>query len=155
MARITVAGLALAMTLGVAAVSQAQQPTQQTRQQHRAGQQWQGRGERGGMGYLLKDITLTEQQKAQLKELRAKDGKKGDNKEFAEKRDEMKEARQKGDTVALRKIREDVRDEMKERREHQIKEIREILTPDQRTIFDRNVADAQQRMQHRGSKRAS
>ena len=155
MARITVAGLALAMTLGVAAVSQAQQPTQQTRHQHRAGQQWQGRGEHGGMGYLLKDITLTEQQKAQLKEIRGKDHKKGDNKEFAEKRDEMKEAREKGDTAKVQKIRQDVREEMKERREHQIKEIREILTPDQRTIFDRNVTDAQQKFEQRGSRRAS
>ena len=134
--------------------SQAQQPVRQQRQHQRAGQQWQGRGRQSGFGELLKGITLTDQQKAQLKELRQKEAKKGDRDEFAKRRDEMQEARQKGDTTKVRKIREDAREEMQERREHMVKEIREVLTPEQRTVFDQNVAEAAQRFEQRGSRRA-
>ena len=158
MTQTLIAGLALALTLGVAGASEAQEPVQsqpQTQHQYQhSGQKWQ-HGHRDGFKMLFKGITLTDQQKAQLQDLREKQGKKADKDKFQKVRDEAKEAREKGDTAKVREIRQDVRKEMQENREDMIKEVREILTPDQRTIFDRNVAELQQRFQGRGQRRGA
>jgi hypothetical protein len=67
-------------------------------------------------------------------------------------REQVKSAREKGDTAQLKQLRAQMRDQMKQRQERMIQDIRGILTADQRQVFDRNVADAQQHFQQRASR---
>jgi len=148
MKAIRLAGLAMVLSLGAVSLAGAQEPV--ARQGHKHGQ-FQGRQGRG-FGVLLKGIQLTDKQKDQLKELRQKQGK-GNKDQFQNVREQVKAAREKGDTVKLQQLRAQMGDQMKQRRERMIQDIRGILTNDQRQIFDRNVADAQQRFQQRASHR--
>ena len=136
MRRTTIGGLALALMFGAVSVSQAQQPSQQ-----RGRQEWAARRGERGFGYLLRGITLTDQQKAELKELRAKrqDQARDHREDFQKLRKEMQEARAKNDTSKVRELRARARSEMQEDREHMVQAIRELLTPDQRAIFDKNL----------------
>lgn len=152
-----ISGLVLALVVGAATAGMAQQPVQQG--QHRHGQRgqgtehaWQGRGQHGGFGMLLKGIDLTDQQKGQLMELRARQGEKARSGEQSRIREQVKAAREKGDTAALRQLRVQRMAEMKQHRDQMFASIRSILTPAQRTVFDRNVADAQKRFEQRGAR---
>src|SRR5436190_5810299 len=129
MKRSIMAGVALALSLSVVSISQAQQPN---RSQGRAGQQWQGRKHGEGFKALLKGITLTDQQKAQLKDLRKDQKDQGDSEQFDKVREQVHTARANGDTATMRRLRTDMQAQMKQRREHEIAAIRGILTPEQR-----------------------
>jgi len=142
-------GLGLALSL--AGVAAAQQPTDSPRRDR--GEEQRGPGGRFGRGegLLLKDITLTDAQKAQIKELRKSQHDKMDaNREQMKKQwDEARAARQRGDTVAARSIMERNRQAMEQGRAQEVAAIRNILTADQRVQFDKNVAAMKQRQAER------
>lgn len=141
--------------LGVAlsaAAAMAQSPVPaapQQQQQHERGAWQKGRRQGEGFGALLKGITLTDAQKAQLKQLHQnergamQEGRAGapDN-----VRQQIQAARQRGDTVTARRLMAQARSQMEARREQQIAAVRAILTPAQQAQFDQNVAQLKQRM---------
>jgi Spy/CpxP family protein refolding chaperone len=107
---------------------------------------------------LLKGITLSDAQKAQLKELRdtqranmqangeanGAQGRGGANFEA------MRTARQNGDTATMRRLMQEQRTEMQARQMQQIAAMRGILTSDQLTQFDANVAEMKSHMGENG-----
>lgn len=139
MRRTIVAGIALALTVSFASVSSAQEMKQGERH-----------ARRGGVAFLLKGIELTDQQKDQLKALHQKEGRNAADKAgFEKKREEMKAARAKGDTASLRAFRMASREQMKQRHEQRLDQVRAILTPAQREVFEKNLAAGEERMKER------
>jgi Spy/CpxP family protein refolding chaperone len=146
-------GLGLALSLAGAASAQ-QSGTEAPRAKREHGG-WQGKGQPGGpRGLLFKDITLTDAQKTQLKQMRdAQHEKMKANRETMKKQfDEMKAARERGDTAAVRAIRERNRQAMAQEREQQFAAIRNILTAEQRVQFEKNVAALKQREAERATR---
>jgi Spy/CpxP family protein refolding chaperone len=149
-------GLGLALTVGAAGAN-AQATTKPDAARHEGGRgAWQ-KGKRGGEGFgggLLKGITLTDAQKAQLKEKREANA--PEQKAFREQMrttfGEMRAARERGDSAAVQSARakmEQLRKQGSEVRERQLADLRSILTADQRTQLDKNLADAKARMEQR------
>jgi Spy/CpxP family protein refolding chaperone len=103
---------------------------------------------------LLRDITLTDAQKAQLKTLQEQDRAQMESRraEFDKQRDAMKALREKGDTAAVRAQLTQRRAQMDQERDRRSAAIRNILTADQRVTFDKNVAAAKQRESERGQR---
>jgi Spy/CpxP family protein refolding chaperone len=150
-------GVALVAVLGAASVSLAQetQPKQGERGA-RHGAEWKGSREGGprGMGLLLKGIDLSEQQKTQLTELHQKQ--RANRPAGADRQrmpEEARAARERGDTAALRRMRTERFAEMQQRREQFASQVRAILTPAQREVFDRNLAEARQRFEEHKDER--
>ena len=116
-----------------------------------------GRGGPGGPGammdqMLLKGITLTDAQKASLEQLR-----KSEREQMQAHADEaraemeaIRDARQKGDTVTANRLMAEQRAKMDARRDDQFAAIRAILTGDQVTQFDANVAEMKKRQSEMG-----
>jgi periplasmic protein CpxP/Spy len=124
---IRIATLAFALCVGMTSVAAAQgQPE---------GQQGQGGMRRGGGmgGMLLKDITLTDAQKEQVKTIREK---------YVPKQLELRKAVQATGAPAD----EATRAKMVELRDQQSAEIRAILTPDQQKTFDHNLHELKEKM---------
>jgi protein CpxP len=124
---IRIATLAFALCAGMTSVAAAQgQPE---------GQQGQGEMRRGGGmgGTLLKDITLTDAQKNQIKTIREK---------YVPKQLELRKAVQATGAPAD----EATRAKMGELRDQQSAEIRAILTPDQQKTFDHNLHELKEKM---------
>jgi len=116
MKKLRIAMMAAAMALCVTSVAKAQD----------AGAQQQG-GRRGGgrgMQALLNGITLTDAQKAQFDSI---------SKAYSDKNADLMTAARGGDA--------DARSKMMANREQQQKDIEAILTADQKTVFEKNVAD--------------
>lgn len=139
-------GLAMALTAGSAALAAAQgtEGARQRPEQHQQrGERAGARGERGGPGALLHGITLSDAQKAQLKQYRDAQRAKfaSERGQFRDEMQKARDARQHGDSAAARAAFQQFRAKMQERREAQIAEIRGILTPDQQRQFDANVAE--------------
>ena len=131
MKAIRIATLAIALCAGMTSVAAAQgQPENQ-----------QGQGEMrrgGGMGgMLLKDITLTDAQKDQIKTIREK---------YVPKQLELQKAVQATGAPAD----DATRAKMAELRSQQAAEIRAILTPDQQKTFDHNLHELKEKMDERG-----
>lgn len=152
MKRIFMAAFAVALTLGAASISQAQTTQGEHKDHHeRAGhaQLRKGPGGRGHrpMAMLFRDINLTQEQKDQIRALHRKNMPQDAREKLEETREKMKALREKGDTAELRELRQEVREKMKERHEEMLKEIRAILTPEQRVQFEKNVARARQHHQ--------
>ena len=154
-------GLGLAVSLAGAAAAQQQAPDSARRGEHGDHRGPGGPGGPGGRfggrgpgGLLLKDISLTESQKAQLKTLRESQRSRMDANRDAMKQqfDEARAARQRGDTTAARAIMEKNRQAMEANRAQEIAAIRNILTADQRVQFDKNVAELKQREAQRGER---
>ena len=127
MKAIRIATLAFALCAGMTSVAAAQgQPeTQQGQGEMRRG---------GGMGgTLLKDITLTDAQKDQIKTIREK---------YVPKQLELRKAVQATGAPAD----EASRAKMVELRDQQSAEIRAILTPDQQKTFDHNLHELKEKM---------
>jgi Spy/CpxP family protein refolding chaperone len=128
MKAIRIATLAIALCAGTVSVAGAQ-GTEPNKGEMRGG----GRG-MGGM--LLKDITLTEAQKNQVKTIREK---------YVPKQVELRKRAQgtgaPPDEATVNK--------MMELQSQQSAEIRAVLTADQQTVFDRNVAELKARMEAR------
>ena len=127
---IRIATLAFALCAGMTSVAAAQgQPVTQ-----------QGQGEMrrgGGMGgTLLKDITLTDAQKDQVKTIREK---------YVPKQLELRKAVQ----ATGGPPDEATRAKMTELQTQQSAEIRAILTPDQQKTFDHNLHELKEKMDER------
>ena len=144
--------MALGLAASLAGVAAAQQPSTEPprREDHRGSGKFEGR-DGGPRGLLFKDITLTDAQKTQLQTLR-----KAQRDKFEANRDQMKKqfeelraARQRGDTVAVKAIRERNRVALEQARTQEFAAIRNVLTPEQRVQFDKNVAELKQREQER------
>ena len=160
MRRIALSGLALALTLGTASLVAAQQAPQG---QARQGQgQWQGRGERGqggrGQKALFKGVKLTDQQKAQIGQIRQKYGE-----QSRQLRQSLRPAGEQGQAQpgqGERRVRPAFDrnspqfQQLRSLREQEMREVRALLTPDQQRTFDGNVAQMKARMEKREQKRA-
>jgi Spy/CpxP family protein refolding chaperone len=124
-----IATLAFALCVGVTSIASAQ--GQQV-------PQGQGEGRRGGGmgGMLLKDITLTDAQKNQIKTIREK---------YLPQQVELRKAAQAvgGPPDAA------TRAKMSDLRDKQAAEIRAILTPDQQKTFDHNLHEMKEDMDRR------
>ena len=132
MKAIRIATLAVALCAGMTSVAAAQGQPEPGKQ---GGQGEMRRG--GGMGgMLLKDITLTESQKEQIKVIREK---------YAPKQLELRKAVQ----VTGVPADDATRAKMAELQNQQAAEIRVILTADQQAIFDRNLAEMKAHSAHR------
>jgi Spy/CpxP family protein refolding chaperone len=129
MKAIRIATLAAALCVGMTSVAAAQG----------APPQGQGQGEMrrgGGMGgMLLKDITLTDAQKDQVKTIREK---------YMPQLMEIRKASQ-----ATGAPDEASRTKMMDLQNKQAAEIRAILTADQQVTFDKNLAEMKSRMEGR------
>lgn len=122
---IRIATLAAALCVGMTTVAAAQSTEPQ---------QGQNEGRRGGrMGeWLLKDITLTDAQKKQVSDIREK---------YMPQQLELRKAAQ-----ATGSVDDATRAKMADLQQKQAAEIRAILTADQQTIFDKNLAAMKERM---------
>jgi Spy/CpxP family protein refolding chaperone len=128
MKAIRIATLAIALCVGATSVAAAQGQNEP-----------QGQGERrgGGMGgMLLKDINLTDAQKAQVKTIREK---------YAPQQLELRKSAQ----AVGGPPDEATRAKMIDLQTKQAAEIRAILTADQQATFDKNLADQRARMEAR------
>jgi Spy/CpxP family protein refolding chaperone len=127
MKAIRIATLAVALCAAATSVAAAQ------------GQPEQGQGEmrsgRGMGGMLLKDITLTDAQKAQIKTIRDK---------YVPQQMELRKSAQ-----AVGSMDEATRTKMMDLQTKQSAEIRAILTADQQVTFDKNLAEIKARMDAR------
>ena len=124
---IRIATLAIALCAGMTSIASAQgQPEPQ------------GQGGRGGGmgGMLLKDITLTDAQKDQIKTIREK---------YVPQQMELRKAAQATGTAPD----EATRTKMMDLQTKQAADIRAVLTADQQVIFDKNMADMKARMETR------
>ena len=125
---IRIATLAIALCAGMTSIASAQgQPEPQ-------GQGGRGGGGMGGM--LLKDITLTDAQKDQIKTIREK---------YMPQQMELRKAAQATGTAPD----EATRTKMMGLQTKQAADIRAVLTADQQVIFDKNMADMKARMETR------
>ena len=128
MKRLVMMFVAAVLVSGSAAVAQAQQ-----------GPGGQGQG-RGGMNpqremeVLFKDITLTADQQAKVKEVQAKY-----DPQMAKMREEMMAARQSGQPLGPEAMQK-----MRDLRAEQRAAMRAVLTADQQTVFDKNLAEMPQ-----------
>lgn len=117
-----------------------------------------GPGGRGGPGAmldraLLQNITLTDAQQVKLEELRKaeRDQMEAQRGQGRGNFEAIREARDKGDTAEVLRLVDAQRAEMDARRDKQIAAIRGILTSDQYSQFDANVADVKKREAERGA----
>ena len=124
---IRIATLAAALCVGMTSVAAAQGTEPQG----------QGQGRGGGMGgMLLKDINLTDAQKAQVKTIRDK---------YVPQLQELRKSAQ----ATGGPPDEATRTKMTDIQNKQSAEIRAILTADQQATFDKNLADMKARMANR------
>ena len=128
---IRIATLAAALCVGITSVAAAQgtEPPQQGQ-----GQGAMRRGEGMG-GLLLKDINLTDAQKAQVKAIREK---------YAPLQIELRKSAQ-----AVGGADEGTRAKIADLRQKQAAEIRAILSADQQAQFDKNLAEMKSQMESR------
>jgi hypothetical protein len=134
--------LALALTLGTSSLVSAQSAGRPDRQ--RAEQQdsthRRGVGRRGGSdGFLLRGITLSASQQARVKTLRESERKQMEANFLRGQagKPQARPERQRGDTAGMGARRA----QMQQFREKRIAALRTILSSDQRTQFDKNVAE--------------
>ena len=151
----------MGLAVSLASVAAAQQPRgdaprRDRGQEHRGpGGRFEGRGGPGGpRGLLLKDITLNDAQKAQLKQLREsqRDKMKAGREQNREQFDQLRAARDRGDTAAARAIVQRNRQAMEQARAQELAAIRNILTAEQRVQFDKNVTEMKAREAQRAER---
>jgi periplasmic protein CpxP/Spy len=144
-------GLSLALAMGsTAAIAQGGQGGRGGARDEKPRGAWQ-KGEKGrkghGLGMLLKGITLTDAQKAQLKTIHQQNKPKMEADREAMKKvfDEAKALRDRGDTAAARAKIQGVHKQRMEAHQRQAAELRAILTADQQKQFDANLAKMKER----------
>jgi Spy/CpxP family protein refolding chaperone len=154
--------LGLALTVGAAGAASAQSGTKPQRSEKPRAEQGRGgqRGERGELrgrrdgfgpaGALLKGITLSDAQKAQLKTIREQNKPSDAQREQGRTAfEEARAARQKGDTAAARVALAKVRADREKESARHLTALRAILTSEQQKQFDANVAEWKQRESQR------
>jgi Spy/CpxP family protein refolding chaperone len=115
-----------ALLMGSASIASAQEPQPQP--------QGAGRGMgRGGMQALMQGITLTAEQQAKVDSIGRK---------YMAQRQEMMQDQSMDQDARRAKMREMMT--------KQQDEIKAVLTAEQRTVYEKNVADMQARMQQQG-----
>ena len=126
---IRIAALAIALCAGITSIAAAQgKPEPQGQGEMRRG---------GGMGgMLLKDITLTDAQKDQIKTIREK---------YMPQQMELRKAAQATGAAPD----EATRGKMMDLQAKQVADIRAVLTADQQPVFDKNLAEMKARMDAR------
>jgi len=157
MLRFQTVALGAALLLGMATAATAQQGERGDR-----GERGRGEWRRGGPMAMrhhggqrvFRGVNLTEEQRTQVRALHERY-----REQFAALRESTKpdlqaarEARQKGDTAAARAAFErtnDEREQMKALVEKRQGEIRNLLTAEQRTVYDRNLQALKERMERR------
>ena len=148
---------ALALALTVAASAGAQSTDRGQRREHPRGAQQDSIGRRGRGGperMLLRGITLSTDQQSKLANLQRREREQFDANR--PRRDggpngqngEARPQRQRGDTTGMATRRA----EFEKRFEQRIAAVRNILTNDQRTQFDKNVADMKARRAESGGR---
>jgi Spy/CpxP family protein refolding chaperone len=145
----------LGLALSVAGTAVAQQPQDGQRARRGGDRAGKVEGRRGGPdGLLLKDITLTEGQRAQIAQLHKtqREAMQANREKNKAQFDELRAARQRGDTVAVRKAFEARRGAMQQEREQHIAAIRNLLTAEQRVQFEKNLAELKTRMAQRAER---
>ena len=147
-------GLGLALSVAGTAIAQQTPQAGQRPARGERGGQMEGRRQGGPDGLLLKDITLTEGQRAQIAQLRkTQRDQMGARREQGDKqRDAMRAARERGDTAAIRQAMQQRRQVMEQERTQHIAAIRNLLTAEQRVQFDRNVAELKSREAQRAER---
>ena len=163
MFNIRLALAATALTFGSAAIVSAQQQTapQGVHQDHaqRPDSAHKRFGARGLRGQLMKGITLSDAEKANLKAVQAKYASQNKAMRQQSKPDlqAMRDARQRGDTAALKALWQKgaaAREQNKQVMQAERNEMRAALTPANQTKFDANVAAAEKHLaSHKGGKR--
>jgi Spy/CpxP family protein refolding chaperone len=121
MKKVRFALMVTAIFLGVTTAARAQEPQQQ------------GRGGRGQVTALFKDITLTDAQTAKRDSIVAK---------YREQMQALRSEAQSGDRQAAMTKMRDLQAKQRE-------EFKALLTDEQKKVFDKNVEELQQRMQQR------
>ena len=136
---------ALALAATVACTAGAQSAERNGRPERPQGAQQDNmgrRGPRGPEGMLLRGITLSADQQTKLADLQNRERAAWDanrpQRQNGQDGATARPRRERGDTTGFGARRA----EMERRFEQRIAAIREILTPDQRTQFDKNVAEA-------------
>ena len=126
---IRIAALAAALCAGITSIAAAQgKPEPQGKGEMRRG---------GGMGgMLLKDITLTDAQKEQIKTIREK---------YMPQQMELRKAAQATGSPPD----EATHGKMMDLQAKQVADIRAVLTADQQAVFDKNLAEMKARMDAR------
>jgi len=96
---------------------------------------------------LLKKITLTGAQKAKLEQVQQSEraSMTADNGARRAAFDAMRKARQSGDTAAAKRLMLEQRTKMDQQFAAHSAAVRAVLTPDQQTQFDANVAEMKSR----------
>lgn len=157
MRKIMTVGLALAIGAGVAGAQSTTSGTTRDDSRPRRERVAQDgeRGDRGGRrggpgGFLLKGITLSDAQKAQLKAQREKENPqaKALREQFGTIMRDERAARERGDSAGVKAARDRaqaLRTQMEPLRQQQIASLRAILTPEQQKQFDANVAQMKER----------
>jgi Spy/CpxP family protein refolding chaperone len=119
----------------------------------------QGKGavQRGGPNGLMRGVTLSEAEKAKVKEIQARY--RTEAKSLRESMQpamaEARAARQKGDTAAVRAVLERTksdREKAREMRTRQLADLRAALSPENQTAFDATVKQAKAKVGERGRK---
>jgi Spy/CpxP family protein refolding chaperone len=124
-----IAALGVALLAGSSAIAGAQAAGAPAAPQQGGGQGGPGGG-RGGIGRILTGITLTEAQQAKFTEIQAK---------YAPQLTAAREGAG-GDRAAMMKAMTSINDKM-------YPELRAVLTPEQQTVFDKNLEERKARMQ--------
>jgi Spy/CpxP family protein refolding chaperone len=138
--------LTLAATAGAQGVRRQDRPARPDRAQHDSTVR---RGRGGPERMLLRGITLSPDQQQKLAQIREDARREFDAnrpRRDGQRPDASAPRRERGDTAGMGARRA----EMQQRLEKRIAAVREILTADQRTQFDENVAEMKARMAERG-----
>jgi Spy/CpxP family protein refolding chaperone len=151
--------LAALLVVGGAAALQAQQPTTPAPQAHaRRGMRPGGPG-MGAERALLRGITLSDAEKANLKAVQTKYAaqSKAIREQFRPQHEQIRAARQRGDTAAVRSLMQQnsgERDQMRTLMQSERTDLRAALTPANQAKFDANAATLKKRFaEHAGKGR--
>jgi Spy/CpxP family protein refolding chaperone len=137
--------LTFAATAGAQGVNRQDRPARPDRAQHDSTFR---RGRGGPERMLLRGITLSADQQQKLAQLR-ESARRDFDANRASRKDQAaapRPRRERGDTAGMGARRA----EMQQRLDNRIAAVREILTAEQRTQFDKNVAEMKARMAERG-----
>src|SRR5689334_10826635 len=150
--------LAALLVAGGAAALQAQQPTTPAPKAHaRQGMRRGGPG-LGAERALLRGITLSDAEKANLKAVQTKYATqlKSIREQYKPQHEQIRAARQRGDTAAVRSLMQQnsgERDQMRTLMQSERNDLRGALTPDNQAKFDANAANMKKRFSKFGKGR--
>jgi Spy/CpxP family protein refolding chaperone len=145
------------LVLGGAATVRAQQPTAPAPQAHARRGMRQGGPGMGAERALLRGITLSDAEKANLKAVQTKYAGqfKAIREQYKPQHEQIRAARQRGDTAAVRSLmaqNSGERDQMRTLMQSERTDLRSALTPNNQAKFDANAATLKKRFAQRAGK---